>query len=81
MPHEIDCHVQVPPEHRLGVYANAFRVLEGPDGRCQMEFLVYSDVENTAAVVSRAPVSRSLLPVIRSRIKEVLPDQPRREHW
>ena len=58
-----------------GVFANAFRVAEGPPSdpsKCLLEFLVYSQVDDLAHVVSKVLVPPSLVPVIRSKITEVL---------
>jgi len=64
------------PLEALGVYANAFRIVdevvdEDPD-RCLLEFLVYSKTEDLAQVVGRVRVKKGLLPAIRDQITEVL---------
>jgi len=66
--HHVNCEVFVPPELAFGVFANAFRVVDTDDGRCRLEFLVYSETGHQAKVVSKVPVRKSFLPVIRDRI-------------
>lgn len=70
--HQVNCEVVVPPDLAFGVYSNAFRLSDTTDGRCQLEFLVYSVTEKRAKVVSKVPVRRSFLPVIRDRITTCL---------
>lgn len=56
---------------RHGVFANAFRVL--PDGgEFLLDFLVYSQVENSAKVVSRIRVNPSVLAAIKDRLGSFL---------
>jgi len=53
----LQCSVEGPGEEdQLGVFANAFRVLEGETGEVCLEFLVYSGLENKALVASRVHV-------------------------
>ena len=64
------------PLEALGVYANAFRIVDevvdaDPD-QCLLEFLVYSKTEDMAQVVGRVLVKKGLLPAIRDQITEVL---------
>ena len=68
----VECPVAVDPELALGVYANAFRVLDAGDEQCLLEFLVYSETENRAAIVDRIPVKKSFLPVIRDVITRMM---------
>ena len=70
--HRVNCKVVVPSDMVFGVYANAFRVLDTTDGRCLLEFLVYSETAHQAKVVSKVPVRKSFLPVIRDRITTCL---------
>jgi len=71
----VECPVTVSPELALGVYANAFRVLDGKGGRCKLEFLVYSETEHRAAVVARVPLRKALLPLIRDEMTSSLSAQ------
>lgn len=71
-PHRVNCDVVVGPDQAFGVFANAFRVSEGTDGRCMLEFLVYSATEQRALVVMKIPVRPTFLPVIRDRIEDCL---------
>jgi len=70
--HQVECEVAVNPEEVFGVFANAFRVLEGDNGVCLMEFLIYSSTEQRAIVVKRVPVKQSFLPVILDQINNRL---------
>jgi hypothetical protein len=70
--HRVNCEVVVPPELAFGVFANAFRVVEASDGRCVLEFLVYSTTGQQAKVVNKVPVRKAFLPVIRDRIATCL---------
>lgn len=67
---------KVNPLEALGVYANAFRILDEAVGtepdKCLLEFLVYSQTEDLAKVVGRVLVKKGLLPAIRDQITEVL---------
>jgi hypothetical protein len=70
--HRVNCDVVVPPELMFGVFANAFRVADTDDGRCLLEFLIYSAADHRAKVVGKVPVRKSFLPVIRDRITTCL---------
>ena len=70
--HRVNCNVVVPPDLVFGVYSNAFRVSDTADGRCLLEFIVYSATDHQAKVVSKVPVRKSFLPVIRDRITTCL---------
>ncbi len=60
---------------RLGAFANAFRVLEGPtEPECYLDFLVYSPAEECAVVVARVRIGRHFLPLIHGRLDEILLD-------
>lgn len=57
--------INIEPHQELGVYANAFRVLDGDvPSRVFLEFLLYSPTVNRALVVTRLRVPRKLLPII-----------------
>lgn len=77
----LQCNVEGPGEaDRLGVFANAFRVLEGETGAVCLEFLVYSGLENKAQVASRVHVPGGhFLVAIRDQLEmmlTVMPPQP-----
>jgi hypothetical protein len=64
---QISCPVDVPKSKRYGVYANAFRVLQ--DGaEFLLDFLVFSEQDQTAKVVSRLRVNHQMLPAVRDRL-------------
>jgi hypothetical protein len=74
---QINCEVVIPKSRRHGIYANAFRVL--PDGaEYLLDFLVYSQQESSALVVTRLRVTPAVLSAIRDRLSssmtEVLKD-------
>ena len=62
----------LPPSFALGLYTNAFRVVDTAGEHCFLEFLVYSKTENQAQVVGRVSVDKGLLPTLRDAITEVL---------
>lgn len=66
--------VPVDPGQVLGVFANAFRVVDEAleADQCLLEFLVYSQTEDLARVVGKVLVNKGLLPVIRDEIREIL---------
>lgn len=68
------CVVDVSGAQVLGVFANAFRIVrqEGNPEECLLDFLVYSEVEGRARVVSRVRVRTSFLPDIRDRLGVLL---------
>lgn len=70
----VDRQIRVDPIQALGIFANAFRVVDEEAGadQCLLEFLVYSQNEDLARVVGRVLVSKGLLLAIRDEIKEVL---------
>jgi len=61
----------------FGHFANAFRVLEGDDEGCLLDFLVFSASANKASVVSRIRVRREFLPAIRDSISMTLTEVSR----
>ncbi len=64
---KVSCAVDTQSD--LGVYANAFRVIQ--DGsEVILDFCLYSESENAAKTVSRVRVNPSFLEVITSRIEE-----------
>lgn len=68
-----ECPVEVAPEHRLGCFANAFRIVEGGTSEeCLLDFLVYSEREGKAQVVSRVRIRPTLLASIRDRLTGLL---------
>jgi len=67
-----DYTVDVDNVDKLGEFANAFRVVEeiGPD--CFLDFLLVSNSERHAKVVSRIRVRRAFLPAIRKMMQEAI---------
>jgi len=71
LPQQVNCDVDVPMEHRHGLFANSFRVL--PDGaEFLLDFLVYSNLEKSAVLVSRIRIHGGLLNAIRNRLSATL---------
>jgi hypothetical protein len=64
----VDCPVEVGPEHQLGAYANAFRVRRTTKGEHILDFLLYSEVENAAKVVSRVRIPDAFVPQMEARL-------------
>lgn len=70
----VDCHVEVDPQCRLGVYANAFRIAEGDGEERILDFFLYSEAEQTAQLVSRVRVHLQMLPGIQEQLGQVMQD-------
>ena len=69
----VDLEVTLEPQLELGLYANAFRVLDGDlASRVFLEFLLYSPTANKALVVARIRVSRKLLPIMINQLTGTL---------
>lgn len=68
----VDCPVILPPELRIGAFANAFRVIEDGAGDLFLDFLVYSEREGAAQVVARIRVHQTFLKDIRDRLALVI---------
>lgn len=64
--------VKVPPDIKVGVFANAFRLLQDSGNEWFLDFLVHSATEGTATVVSRIRVQEAFLPSIRDRLSKTL---------
>lgn len=65
----VNCPVDMTPKvSRLGIFANAFRVVPDSGDECFLDFCVYSAQEGRAELVSRIRVNRSFLSVILSRL-------------
>jgi hypothetical protein len=72
-----DCSVEVSPQHRLGFFANAFRIVQADNQEeCLLDFLVYSELGGKAQVIPRVRVRTSLLPDIRDRLNDLLEELP-----
>lgn len=71
---KLRCHVEFEGGSKEGVYANAFRIVEGDEVNCFLDFLIYSEKDNEAKVVTRVRINRCLLPDIRDRMKEAVVD-------
>ena len=66
--------VSVPKSRQLGVYANAFRVVQDSPEEFLLDFVVYSDSEKVAEVVGRVRVHANMLPAIRDSLAATLQD-------
>ena len=64
----VDCPVTIPPGKEVGEFANAFRVLPDSGTEWLLDFLVFSESERLAQVVSRIRIQGTLLPAIRDRL-------------
>ncbi len=72
-----NCSIAVDTEHRLGTFANAFRIVQADNQEeCLLDFLVYSELGGKAQVISRVRVRTSLLPDIRDRLNDLLEELP-----
>lgn len=60
-------------EDIFGTYINAFRVTEDGEG-CFLDFLLYSEVEKIAVLVSRVWVPEDLVPEIHGCLVQALAD-------
>jgi len=69
---ERDTKVKVQPEVKFGEFANAFRVVEEAGDDCFLDFLVYSEQEQEATVVSRVRIRRDFLSAICDRLGEAM---------
>jgi len=67
----VDCPVTIPDNLRVGLYANAFRILQDQEDFF-LDFLAYSSVENQAVLITRLRVKPEFLPAVRERIQTVL---------
>ena len=64
---QVHCEIVIPKHRRHGTYANAFRVL--PDGgEFLLDFLIYTQQENSAVVVSRVRLSPNVLAAVKDRL-------------
>jgi len=68
----VDCQIEVPPEHKVGSFADAFRVLTNPEGDCVLDFLTLSKCRKLAFVVARVRVEKEFLESIRDRLEATL---------
>jgi len=65
--------VSIDPRLELGMYANAFRVLDSDiPAKVFLEFLLYSPTVNRATVVSRVRAPRKLLPIMVTHLQATL---------
>ena len=75
MSNNIDCPVGFNPGvNKFGAFANAFRIMQESGEECFLDFCVYSAQENSAQVVARLRIHQSFIPIIHSRLGEILPD-------
>lgn len=70
----IECEVDFKGHPTVGEYANAFRVLPdvATDDDFFLDFLIYSEDEKKAFLVSRVRVRKDFLPAIQVRLGEAL---------
>ena len=68
----VDCQIEVPPEHQVGSFADAFRILTNPEGDCVLDFLTLSTCKKQAFVVARIRVEKEFLESIRDRLEATL---------
>lgn len=64
----VECPVYVPEHLVLGQFANAFRLVQDTGPEWFLDFLVYSETEKRASLVSRVRVHESFLASIRDRL-------------
>lgn len=70
------CKVNITDQHRMGTFANAFRILPDTGDEVLIDFLVFSKQENQAEVVARIRVHKNFLLTIRNRIGVALGVNP-----
>ena len=69
----IDCPVDFHKSvNEFGAFANAFRLLQETGAECFLDFCVYSAQSGRAQVIARIRIHQSFIPVIHSRLTEVL---------
>lgn len=67
----IDVQVNVPPELRLGAFANAFRV-SNDGGDVFLDFVLYSEQEHAAALVCRVRVHPTFVLDMHNRLAQAI---------
>ena len=67
-----DCKVHLPANRKVGVFANAFRVLPDSGDEILLDFCVFSQHEQQADVVARIRVHKNFLLPVRDRINAAL---------
>lgn len=72
----LDCDVVVREEHAAGKYANAFRVMDEAGSDCFLDFMVYSQNDQKAEVVSRVRIRREFVAVICERLNQSVQTPP-----
>lgn len=76
----VKCDVVMGEANPYGQYANAFRIVPGPDNEVFLDFCVYTNHTNTAQVVARVRVAVDFLPTVQERIARdvnLLPASPK----
>lgn len=68
------CKIVVPSKQRVGTFVNAFRVLPDVGDEMLLDFCVYSQQEQEAAVVARLRVHKEFLGQIRDRLSLTMQD-------
>lgn len=64
----VECPVLIAPDVAVGEYANAFRVVHDTGKDWFLDFLAFSESEQTAKVVSRIRVAEDFMDSIRRRL-------------
>lgn len=68
----VECDVVVPTSQAIGEFSNAFRVVLDSGTEWFLDFLVYSESEKVAKLVSRVRVQESFLLAVYERLGGVL---------
>lgn len=71
-PEQVNCDVEFGSVDRLGLFANAFRILKDTGDEFFLDFLTYSISENRAALVVRLRITKTLIPAMHQRLSGVL---------
>ena len=64
--------LHVPDEVRVGIFANAFRIVADTGDEVLLDFVVYSSSENKGVVVARIRAHKSFLNAIKERVESVV---------
>jgi hypothetical protein len=64
----VDCPVMISTDMSVGVYANAFRIIHDSGHDWFLDFLTFSESENTAKVVSRVRIAESFMDSVKRRL-------------
>jgi len=67
-----ECKIHLPPSRKVGVFANAFRVLPDSGDEILLDFCIFSQQEQQADVVARIRIHKSFLRPVRDRLNASL---------